>query len=207
MDISLSIGNAAVLFAIMLVGALTPGVSVLTVASRTATYGLRHGVLTTLGIATGDILFILIALFGLAVAAERVSGLLVWIKYFGAAYLIWLGAALWRAKPGAPGESRAVSASLSASFMLGLLITLADQKAILFYMGFLPAFVDLGRVTPLDACVIVALAIVAISSKLIYIVLIERVGQFVVQPDTVKYLNRFAGTVMIGLGVFLLVKT
>ncbi|HBE31774.1 MAG TPA: hypothetical protein DD990_10685, partial [Cyanobacteria bacterium UBA11368] len=51
-----------------------------------------------------------------------------------------------------------VKSSLLSSFMTGLLITLADQKAILFYFGFFPAFLDISKISYLDTGIIIAIA-------------------------------------------------
>ena len=81
----------------------------------------------------------------------------------GAAYLAWLGLSLWRAPPDSAAASAGNGAGGTSSFMAGLLVTLADQKAILFYLGFFPAFVDLQRIAPLDVAIIIAVTIVAVG--------------------------------------------
>ena len=129
--------TAFLLFAMAVLAAI-PGVSVLTVSARSAAYGFTHGAFTALGIVIGDILFILLAIFGLAFLAESMGHLFVWLKYLGGVYLIWLGITLW--KPGAKihAPENNTKSSLLSSFFTGLLITLADQKAIFFYLGFFP---------------------------------------------------------------------
>ncbi len=99
------------------------------------------------------------------------SDLLMLVKYVCAVYLIWLGASSLRLKP----KLREMSGKLSvdkappnySSFLSGLLITLGDPGAILFYMGLLPTFVDLTKISPFDALTIVLMASVIIGIVLV----------------------------------------
>jgi threonine/homoserine/homoserine lactone efflux protein len=134
----------------LIVLAIIPSVSVLAVTARSAAFGFTHGVLTALGIVAADILFILIAVYGLALVAELMGAQFKLVQYLGGAYLIWLGISLWRADTKARQSDEVKQSSHSSSFLTGFLITLGDQKAILFYLGFFPAFVDLSRMTPAD---------------------------------------------------------
>lgn len=206
MQISMTFSNIAAMFGVMVVGALIPSVSVLAVSARSAASGFIHGVFTALGIAIGDIIFILIAIFGLSVLAERMGSLFVLIKYLGGAYLIWLGVALWRAKSQAVETEGIIESSLLASFLAGLLITLVDQKAILFYLGFLPAFLDLSAMSYFDTGIIIVMAVVAVSTKLVYAFMADRASQLFKNTSAIKKINIAAGSVMIVIGVFILVK-
>jgi threonine/homoserine/homoserine lactone efflux protein len=140
MESSLTPTNIVALTGIMVMGALVPSVSVLAVSARSAAFGFAHGVLTSVGIVVGDVVFILIAIYGLSVLADLMGSHFALIKYLGGAYLIWLGITLWRSRPKAEGVEENSKTSMPSSFLTGLLITLADQKAILFYFGFLPCF-------------------------------------------------------------------
>ena len=151
MESSLTFASIAALSGVMVVGAMIPGVSVLAVSARSAAFGFAHGIFTSLGIVVGDIVFILVAIYGLSVLADLMGNHFVLIKYLGGAYLIWLGIVIWRSKSKAEGVEENSESSLLSSFMTGLLITLGDQKAILFYLGFFPAFVDLSKMSFFEA--------------------------------------------------------
>jgi threonine/homoserine/homoserine lactone efflux protein len=75
-----------------------PNVSVLAVSTQSATFGLIHGVFTTIGVVVGDIIFIAIALLGLSLLAAKMGSLFILIKYLGGAYLIFSGIQLYRSK-------------------------------------------------------------------------------------------------------------
>jgi len=207
MDTSLTLNNIAALTGIMFVGALIPGISVLAVSSRAVAFGFSHGVLTTLGIVVGDIIFILIAILGLSVLAETMGSFFVLVKYLGGAYLVWLGITLWRSKSKAAEAKKNLESSLLSSFLTGLFITLGDQKAIFFYLGFFPAFIELSSLTFIDAGIIILIATLAIvSTKLGYALLAIKSSQLFKSAIADKRINMIAGTVIIGLGVFLVVR-
>jgi threonine/homoserine/homoserine lactone efflux protein len=159
-----------------------------------------------MGIVVGDILFILLAIFGLAVLAEAMGGLFVLVKYLGGAYLVWLGVMLWRSKTGSVEAGGVAESSLLSSFLTGLFITLGDQKAILFYLGFFPAFLDLSAISYFDTIIVIVLAIVAIGGvKLAYAYLAARAG-WLASSRAYRGINITAGSVMMAVGIFVMVK-
>lgn len=147
MKINLTFETTLAMFGAMLLMAALPSVSVLTVTARTVAAGFSHGVVATLGIVVGDMVYILVAIFGLALLADVMGQLFVLIRCLGGIYLIWLGARMLVARNQPADIQSSARFSLPSSFFAGLMITLADHKAILFYLGFLPAFVDLARIT------------------------------------------------------------
>ncbi len=205
METSLTLGSMAALFAAMVVLAAVPSVSVLAVSARAATSGFVHGALTVLGVVVGDVLFILLAMFGLALLVEAMGSMFFLIKYLGGAYLIWLGVVLWRQGAAAAAAQAAENGALHSSFTTGLLITLGDQKAVVFYLGFLPAFIDLAMVTYVDAVHVILIAVLAVGGvKLVYAYVAARLGRQV-SAVAGRVLNVLAACVMFSVGVALIV--
>lgn len=203
----MTFAGIAALSGIMVVGAMIPSVSVLTVSARSAAFGFAHGIFTSLGIVVGDIVFILIAIYGLSVLADLMGSHFVLIKYLGGAYLIWLGIVLWRSKSKTAPAERDGKYSLLSSFMTGLLITLGDQKAILFYLGFLPVFLDLSTMSFFDTGIVVVIATLAVGGpKLVYAFMAVRAGLIFKSARATRLLNITAGNVMIAVGVFVMAK-
>lgn len=207
MQTSLTFANIVALSGVLMVGAMVPSVSVLTVSARSAALGFAHGVLTAVGIVIGDVLFILIAIYGLSVLVAWLDSRFILIQYIGGVYLIWLGMRLWRS-PSETGESKSQSnSSLLESFLSGLFITLGDQKAIWFYLGFFPAFLDLTRLSFLDTGIIVVIAIVAVGiPKLVYAYMAHRTGLIFKSSRVTNFLNRIAGSAMIAVGGFVMIR-
>ena len=206
MQSSMTFSSIIALFSAMLVLAAIPSVSVLAVSTRAATFGFIHGVFTAVGIVLGDIIFIIIAIWGLSFLAETMGNLFVLIKYLGGAYLIFLGIELCRSKLQDLNTEEVIETSLLSSFLTGLLITLGDQKATLFYLGFFPAFLDLSKITYFDTGIIIAITTVAVGGvKLGYAFMADRV-RFLIRSKTGKGINIAAGCVTIAVGVFLITK-
>jgi threonine/homoserine/homoserine lactone efflux protein len=194
------------LFGAMLVLAAMPSSSVLLVISRSAASGFIHGVLAALGIVAGDIIFILIAILGLSLLAETMGDLFVLVKYLGGAYLVWMGISLLRAKQGELKAGKNGSAAMSSSFFSGLFFTLADQKAILFYLGFFPAFINLSSLTLADTAVILSITLFAVGSvKVAYAFMADSATSLF--TDRVKRgLNIASGGLMLAIGLFVVVN-
>lgn len=208
MESSLTFGSLTALFGAMTVLAFIPSVSVLVVSARSAASGFIHGVFTALGIVVGDIVFIILAIYGLSVLAELMGSRFSLVKYLGGAYLIWLGITLWSSKSGTEKIENNIEPSLLSSFLAGLLITLGDQKAILFYLGFFPAFIDLSSVTLADTSIIILIATLAVGgAKLVYAFLADRANLLLASSGATRIINIVAGTVIIGVGVFLVLNT
>ncbi|HEY9694726.1 MAG TPA: LysE family translocator [Oculatellaceae cyanobacterium] len=202
----MTLSSIVALFSAMLVLASIPSVSVVAVSTRTVTSGLIHGVFTTIGIVVGDIVFIMIAIWGLSLLAETMGSLFVLIKYFGGVYLLWLGVALCRSKPKNVETQAVIKSSKLSSFLAGLVITLGDQKATLFYLGFFPAFVDISQISYIDTIIIITIATVTVGGvKLAYAFMAHR-ARLLISPQLTKGLNIAAGCVMIAVGAFLLIK-
>ena len=204
---TLSLTTITALFSVMVIGAFIPSVSTLAVVARSATYGFSHGLLTTLGIVVGDMVFILIAIYGLSILADLMGDHFYLIQYLGGAYLILLGIMLWRSKTRASEIGTDNKASFVSSYMTGMLITLGDQKAILFYLGFFPAFIHLITITIVDTGIILLVTLVGVGSpKLVYAFMANKASKMLQDPRATHIINQLAGTVMIGVGLYLFIK-
>ena len=193
---------------VMLLLAITPGPGVFATVARALTSGMKHSTFVVLGIVTGDLIFLLFAIFGLATVAENLHGLFVVIKYIGATYLIYMGAKLWLSKP-EKVQIDAVEENLSwkSNFMAGLFITLGNPKVILFYLGFLPTFVDLTALQGLDIVVIATVVTLILGlTMLAYAYAASKARTLFQDPSSQHWMNRSAGTVMIATGSVLAAK-
>ena len=208
MQISLTLNNVVALFGAMVALAMVPSLSVLTVVTRSATFGLAHGLATVIGIVIGDFILIILAIYGLSAVAENMDNLFTVIKYCGGTYLIYLGIRLIRSKSRFAKVEAVRESSWLTSFWCGLAITLGDQKAIFFYVSFFPAFVDLSQISIIDTIIILAIAAVAVGGvKLGYGYLADR-AQFFLQNYRVKQaMDVTAGTALVCTGIFLMAKT
>lgn len=198
----MTLSSMIALFGTMLVLAAVPSSSVLIVVSRSATSGFLHGVLAALGIVTSDIIFILIAILGLSLLAETMGDLFVLVKYLGGAYLIWMGFSMWRTGVGEFQTHKDTDASMCSSFFSGLLFTLADQKAILFYLGFFPAFINLSALTLADTGVILLIAFFTVGGVKVAYAFMANSAASLFSHRSQRGLNVVAGSLMLAIGLF-----
>jgi threonine/homoserine/homoserine lactone efflux protein len=208
MDMTLNISRIAALSGSMAVLAALPSVSVLAVTAKSASLGFMHGVFTAIGIVIGDIIFILLAVFGLVTLVHTMGSAFFLIKYICGAYLIWLGINLWRSNSKQTQHNQEnAGSSLLESFATGLLITLGDQKAVLFYMGFLPAFLDLNKLTSTDISALILITLCSVGGvKICYAYAADKANTFL-SGKKVRVMNVIAAFVMLLAGILVILRS
>ena len=182
--------------------AVTPGPAVFAGVARALASGLRPALALALGVVMGDIVLLLLAVFGLAAVAETMGELFIAVKIAGGCYLVWLGLRLWRPQAPPAGEAPADAPGLWRSGVGGLVLTLGNPKAILFYAAFLPTFIDVTRLDAGD----IGLAVGVVSCVLFlvmsgYCLAAARARRLLQGGRGMRVLNRIAGGLMIGAGV------
>lgn len=200
-------GNVLALFGAMFVLALLPSPSVFAVVARSLSSGFSCGLAMAAGIVTGDFAFIIAAVLGLAAIAESMAYLFVAIQYAGGLYLVWLAIQLWRSDPVSTDIERSDNSSLLSSFISGLLITLGDYKAIVFYVGFFPAFVDVSSLSIWTIGLTLGIAAIAVGGvKAGYAYLADRARVVLKNPSVRSAMNYAAAAVLLGTGLFVLAR-
>lgn len=199
MELSIDIQTLLGLFISLAVLAVILGISVLLVSSRSAVYGFSHGLAVAFGIVLADLLFIGIALYGMTLLLPVIGPWAILIRVLAAAYLFWLAILLWRQKflkdNVLPVEQ---PISLKNSFLMGFSVTLADHKAIVFYMGFFPAWIEVSQLTILDSGIILLVACLAVGGvKSLYAYLAASAGQVYLKQDR-HCLNKLVAILLVG---------
>ena len=121
-----------------------PGPSVMLTLSHSLAYGWRRALLTVTGETLGIALQLLFAAAGFSLLINTAAQVFRWIRFAGAAYLIFLGLQQWRAA----GETSPSHFGLSSGkglLLQGLVVTIPNPKSLLFMASFLPQFLDTGR--------------------------------------------------------------
>ena len=188
------------------VAALVPGPAVLYVVGQAMRHGAAKAVAANLGILSGNAVWFTASAVGLATLVAFAAPVFVAIKWLGAAYLVWLGFVAWRdAVRGTSGAPRAAAPAASGKRMWrqGVLLQLANPKAILFFTALLPQFVDPARAI---APQILVLAVTSIVSEFVvlagYAWLAARGGALLVaRPRLARATDAAAGTCLIGAGL------
>lgn len=202
----MSIIEIITLFGIMVALAALPSASVALVVTRSATLGIANGVAVTAGIILGDLVFILLAIFGLTVAAETMGSLFMVVKYLGAIYLLWLGYTLITSKSTATITiDKTIKKNLATSFFAGLTLTLGDIKAIIFYASLFPAFINLSTLHVSDVLVIISVMVVSLGGvKILYAYSAAKVVSFATSNRLDNVARKTTGSFMLGAGGYLI---
>lgn len=188
----------------------SPGPGVFGTTARALAFGFRATLPFILGVALGDLIYLLFAIFGLAVVADVLGELFVVVRWAGAAYLIYIGVKAWRQKPeplsDAPPQVR--RADSIRAFTGGLFLTLGNPKTIIFYLSFLPTFVDLVHLTFADGALLAGIVIGTLLAVISgYAAMAARARSLFRSETNIRRINRTAGAVMIGAGCTVAVRT
>ncbi len=196
--------ESALAFALAVaVFAATPGPAILACVAEALGFGFRSAVALASGIVLGDVFFLLLAVYGLSVIADALGGLFLVVRMAGSGYLIWLGWRLWTAEVRTGGDAAGVVPSGGRGFRAGLLLTLGNPKVIFFYLGFLPAFMDLPAVRGRDVAeVVVILVTVLMTVNVSYAWMASRAREWVRGVPAMRRLHRAAGTALGAIGVY-----
>ena len=124
---------------------LTPGPDMLYVVARSVGEGRAAGVASALGIAVGCLVHTVLVALGLAQLLLAVPAAYDVVRFGGAAYLVWLGIRALRASPAEADAPTPVRATRGAIFRQGIVTNILNPKVALFFLAFLPQFVDAGR--------------------------------------------------------------
>lgn len=204
----MSLSEALAFALTMLVLAASPGPGVFITVARALASGAAHGVVVAFGIVTGDLIYLLLAIYGLAALSQTLGGLFAIVQYAGGAYLLWLGFKIW-ASPAPAGAIQGVrELSWKANYLSGLLVTLGNPKAILFYLGLLPGFVDLNRLSHGDVLALAAIIALVLGSVMAaYACAAGQARRLLAGASAGRIINAVAGSVMLAAGTALLIKT
>ncbi|WP_188196327.1 LysE family translocator [Nonomuraea sp. SYSU D8015] len=190
--------------------AMVPGVSTAIILRQTLRSGRGSGMAATLGNETGILLWGLAAAFGLS--ALLVASQLAYdvMRVIGAVVLVVMGAqSLWQARRGAaPPPEVATAANWRGSYLAGVGTCVANPKAAVFAMSFLPQFVPAGHNVPVT---LVTLAVVWVLVDLLWYGLliwaVAKAKDWLGRPAVRRRLEQLSGVVLIGLGVRLVVES
>ena len=185
---------------------LTPGADTLYIAARATTLGRKAGAVAALGIAAGCCVHIVAAGLGLSALLATSATAFTLVKLAGAAYLIYMGIALWRSAKASsqPAAASPASAPLDRIFVQGMLTNVLNPKVALFFLAFLPQFVDESGAHRLAAFLL--LGSVFNATGLVWNLFVawtsaglgRRARSF---PGRMHALRRLAGAVFVILGV------
>lgn len=196
--------NTWLLYVLAAIGlALTPGPNGLLALTHGAIYGVRRTTATAAGGVVGFGVVIALSLFGLGALLTASADLLVILKWLGGGYLVFLGIQVWRSP--AVGNLDAVrdpNNKPGQLFRAGFLTAVTNPKGILFFVAFLPQFIDPRRNLFIQFLI---LAFTYMIIEFVYEVTVAALADRV-KPFLRKFgsrLNKVFGSVFMGIGILL----
>ncbi|HEX2197945.1 MAG TPA: LysE family translocator [Burkholderiales bacterium] len=180
--------------------AVIPGPTVTVILANSLKHGTRAGLLNVAGTQLGLALMMGTLVLGLSSVIAAMGGLFEWLRYAGAAYLVWLGWKLLRSS----GEMDSAAAMPRGGFVLqGFLVLMANPKVLLFFGAFIPQFViPEGDYVAQIVLLGVTAMVIALLSDGAYAVLTGRAGALL-SRKRIRIVSRVSGACLIGGGIWL----
>jgi threonine/homoserine/homoserine lactone efflux protein len=203
----LSLLNILTFATAMFLLAITPGPGVFATISRALASGFYNASFVVVGIIVGDIIFLLLAIFGLSAIASILGDFFIFVKYLGGIYLLFLAYKIFTSKENETNIKAIHELSWKKNFFAGLLITLSNPKVILFYLGFLPTFIDLQTLNTLDIVTILFIVTLVLGAVMLaYAYSASSARNLFKSKSSKRKMNILAGTVMVTAGGALILK-
>ena len=184
--------------------AIVPGPAVAYIVTQSVDKGRRAGIVSALGIATGGLVHVAAATVGLSALIASSATAFTVVKLVGAAYLIAVGIRRILARDEAePEVVPAETTPLRRLYGQGVVVNVLNPKTALFFVAFLPQFVDRDRsVVPQVAILGLLFAAIALLSDLGYAVLADALAGRVRRSGRAARVRRFAtGGIFVALGI------
>ena len=193
---------AAVLLAI-------PGPTVLLVISYALGHGRQSATATVAGVALGDFTAMTASMLGLGALLAASAALFTVLKWIGAAYLIYLGVKLWRVPVAAAGPDEDAGTTEKERpwriFMHTYVVTALNPKSIVFFVAFLPQFLDMAQpLLPQMVIFEATFLVLATLNAAAYGLMASMARQSIRRPNVRRWVNRTGGSLMIGAGLLAL---
>jgi len=179
-----------------------PGPTILLVVSYALGQGWRTALPMAAGVALGDFTAMTLSLLGLGALLAASATVFTILKWIGAAYLVWLGIRLWRAGGSLDVAPRQDAASSLKMLGHAWLVTALNPKGLLFFVAFLPQFIDPGLAfMPQVGLCAATFLILAFANAFTYALIASRARQVIRSPRLIGIVNRTGGSLLIGAGI------
>jgi threonine/homoserine/homoserine lactone efflux protein len=192
-------------FIAALVLAITPGPGIAYVVARTVAGGRKEGLASCLGTAIGGMFHVLAAALGLSLLIAQSAVAFGLVKYFGAAYLVYLGIRMLLSKEQAPSSVAIASQGSRRAFAEGIIVETLNVKTALFFLAFLPQFTSSAQKLAPQLVVLGTICVFLNTAVDVAAVLaanrLLRTGS--AMSVRARMLTRFSGITMLGLGAYL----
>ena len=183
---------------------ISPGPDMIYVITRGMAHGRKAGMLSAIGVVCGILVHTIAAAFGLTLILQSSALAFLFVKAVGAAYLVYLGIKAWREKSSFALQPSTAIADSNTLFWQGVLSNVLNPKIAIFFLAFLPQFVDKGSSHVTWQMVILGITFACFG--LIFLLVIGyssgTIGKWLThKPQRAHFFQRLAGGILIGLGI------
>lgn len=185
--------------------AAVPGPGVAALVGQSMGNGLRAALFLLAGIVLGDVVYLTVAVAGLAAIAKAFAGIFLLVKVLGGAYLLYLAYKLWTSRAGISADRTEKQSTDIGAFLTGFSVTLGNPKTIVFYLALLPTVLDLRSIGLAEWALLVPVTALVLTAVLTpYAMLAARARGLMRRPAAMQRLNRVAGGIIGATGVVIL---
>jgi threonine/homoserine/homoserine lactone efflux protein len=184
---------------------ITPGPVWVAVVARALSGGYRSALPLALGVVVGDVIWPFLAILGVSWIVSVFADFMTVLRYVASLMFIIMGLMIIRSRDKSIAtDSRLTRPGMWAGFAAGVVVILANPKAILFYMGVLPGFFDLTTLTWPDIGAIIVLSmVVPLIGNIILALFVDRARQLMTSPTALRRTNTIAGALLIFVGLII----
>ena len=178
-----------------------PGPTILLVVSYALGRGWKVAAPVATGVALGDLTAMTLSMLGVGALLAGSATLFTVLKWLGAGYLVWLGVKLWRAGGTLDAEARTDAVAAPRMLAHAWLVTTLNPKSIVFFVAFLPQFLDPARDFWTQMAIFEATFVtLAFANAFGYALLAARARRLASSPRAIRLVNRAGGTALIAAG-------
>jgi threonine/homoserine/homoserine lactone efflux protein len=179
-----------------------PGPNLIYIATRSVSQGRSAGLASALGVEAGTLVHVGAAAAGLSALIASSATAFTVVKYLGAAYLLYLGARTLLRREAAAAAEEPAAAPLTRAFAEGMLVNVLNPKVSLFFLAFLPQFIDPGRGTAAVQTMVLGAVffVIALIMDLSYVLLAGALGRTL--RSRARPTRYVTGGVYLALGAF-----
>ena len=188
---------------------LVPGPAQALVLAKTLSGGRKAGALSAVGLNIGTLVHTLATALGISAILATSALAFSVVKYLGAAYLVWLGIRSLRARAPGATPAAALPSGSGSPLVQGVAAGVLNPKVALFFLAFLPQFVDPGRGGVLAQFLVLGATMAVLDTlyELALVAVFARLrGRYLANPRVARWQARISGVVLIALGVRLAVQ-
>ena len=183
---------------------LSPGPDMIYVITRGMAHGRRAGILSAIGVVCGILVHTTAAAFGLTLLLQTSTFAFLFVKFTGAAYLLYLGIKAWRDKSTFTLQIPTLAAKSGTLFWQGVFSNVLNPKIAIFFLAFLPQFVDKGSSHAPGQMVMLGLTFAGFGLCFLLVVgyFSGSIGRWLThRPQYAQFFQRLAGGILVGLGI------